>query len=164
MSSTNVKKRTILSGEVKIGVKHGNTKLLGTPLFVAPLTIQSTVLGGGIPFALVFGATSIDLGNNFSANQFTAPVTGLYEFVVRLPLDQVGAGHTLLTVDFTGSDTTVLATSTITSLTQFDANVHVTVSLTALDVIGLRADVLSSTTTIDILAGGFWYGRLLTLT
>lgn len=56
---------------------------------------QLNVTGDGTTFTCTFDTELFDQGANFSANVFTAPVTGRYQLNVKLELDQVSqASHT----------------------------------------------------------------------
>ena len=60
--------------------------------FVVKNADQSNISAAGSDVDITFETETIDIGNNFASNIFTAPVTGTYFLYTSLRLDNVDTG------------------------------------------------------------------------
>lgn len=78
------------------------------PLFFASNSVtDSQATGDGTVKTLDLDTVLYDQGGNFSGTTFTAPVTGKYRFTASTRLTDVGAGHTLGTMNLVTTDVTL---------------------------------------------------------
>ena len=64
------------------------------PAFLAYLTADQTLTGGGTWDHVLFNAEAYDENNDFASSQFTAPKTGRYVFAASMRIDAIAAAAT----------------------------------------------------------------------
>jgi hypothetical protein len=70
-----------------------------TPAFLAYKSVtDASVTGDGTVATVKFDTEIFDIGGNFAADTFTAPVTGRYHFSGAVNIDQIGASHSAISV------------------------------------------------------------------
>jgi len=81
---------------------NGEMTNASQPSFLAyNITDNQNVTGNGATVTVEFDTEVFDRGNNFSADTFTAPVTGLYHFDVSVRFEALAADMTRLTLQLT---------------------------------------------------------------
>lgn len=121
---------------------------------------------------VTFDTKSFEQGSNFASNIFTAPVTGIYEFISQISIYNLGAAHT------TGLFSFICSNSAYTTNTRFNpatmrelgsgnnilgVTISQLASLSASDTMQVEIQVSGSTKTVGILggsAGTYFTGHL----
>jgi len=133
-------KRWILTGISQIGVTPISAAQWGyvgdmnlgvvidsVPAFRAIPSVNQTNFAVGAAVTVVFGTVRFDIGGNFAANKFTAPVTGKYLLNVSLWLLTVDSGATIYEIRLVTDNKTY---KTVQSTDQFAGDLaHWTINL-----------------------------------
>jgi hypothetical protein len=70
-----------------------------TSAFLANKSVtDASVTGDGTVATVKFDTKIFDIGGNFAADTFTAPLTGRYQFSGAVNIDQIGANHNAISV------------------------------------------------------------------
>ncbi len=119
---------------------------------------DSNVTGDGTSFTLDFDTEVFDQNSDFSADVFTAPVTGRYFFTTALRMEGVLSTHTVADYRIVTSNRTYFCQCPAPSKV-FDPNTNVSYAITAFadmdagDTADVRITVSNGTLVIDITGG-----------
>lgn len=96
------------TGNTIVALDTGEVTKPRQPAFAVYHSVASVanVTGDGTFYHMPFDTEQFDLGGNFAANTFTAPIAGRYQFNCTGSVGQVGAGHTLGLISLVTTDQT----------------------------------------------------------
>lgn len=117
---------------------------------------QADVTGDATLYAVPFDVEITDAGGNFSANTFTAPVSGNYRFNFTVEMNQLGSGHTTheIFIITTGRTFNHIETFGSNPLTTRSITLTTEAPMTAGQTASCSIRVSGSTKTVDVNGGG----------
>ena len=143
----------------QLAIASSSVRVALQPSFLAIVSGgYADVTGDNTSYTLILGTEVFDQGGNFDGTStFTAPVTGRYLLSGGVGLNQIGAGHTQVSVSIVTSNRTYTiaqnkASATATAGTDLALSGAMLVDMDAADTAVLKVVVFSSTKTVDILA------------